>query len=373
MPQLFDAPPVAGLDTGPAIAAMARVNVPAGLGQAALHDVSFTVRRGEIVSLLGTGGVGSGIATVLAAFAGFARANSGEVQLGGRLMDTTPTHRRGIGMVGRNLALFSHLDVAGHASFAAGVRPAQADAIVQRLGLAGFARRRPAGLSTEIQFRTALARALASAPKLLLLEDQPGGLQMIAGLKPLLRSIVAETGLAILHATDDASSSYGFSDRIGVMQSGVLRQLGTPQELYDRPETLAAAQAMGALNRLAGTVLDSEDDIVRVRLSGGAVVEARFIEGLQSGDACVVALRPERIAVAAVQAAEMGDGAVPARLLETVFEGSQLRLRFGIEGKAGTASEVMVTRPSNAIMPRGNAMCLAWQPHHAHAFRTEAA
>lgn len=359
-----------------AAAALRRVSAAAARGQSVLHDVSFEVRRGEILSLLGTGGLHdgpSGIGTALALVAGFARADAGHVEIGGRLMDATLPHRRDVGMVSRRLALFAHLDVVGHARFARGVTPAQADAILRRLEITAFARRRPASLSPDTRFRVALARALAQAPKILLLEEPVGVAHAGAGWKPLLRSIAAETGLAILHATEDAAACFGFSDRIGVVQSGRLRQLGAPQELYERPDSLAAALAMGPINRLAGTVLDLDDDIARIRLAGGALVEARFVEALQPGEACVVALRPERIAIAAVVASEMGQGAVAAKLVDTVFEGAQMRLRFSLDTKAGAAPDVLVVRPAGAALPRGNTISLAWQAHHAVAFRTEAA
>jgi len=363
-------------DPAAAVATLSQVHTKPRPGQAPLHDVSLTVRRGEIFTLLGTGGAApSGAATALALFAGFARASAGQVTLGGRLMDATPPHRRWIGMVSRAPTLFPHLDVEGHARFAPGVTSAQADALLHRLELSAFARRKPATLPPEIQFRVALARALASSPQLLLLESPVVTLPPTAStsIKIMLRALVAETGLAILHATDDAHSSYGFSDRVGVIQSGALRQVGTPQELYDRPASLAVAQAMGPVNRLAGTVVDCEDDIARVRLAGGIIVEGHTAEELHAGEACVIALRPERIAVAAVQADEMGFGALPARLLETVFAGDHTKMRFSIDTRTEHGPELIVSRPSSATAMRSNVVCLAWQPHHAHAFRTEQA
>lgn len=354
-------------ETPKPVAALSHVTTAARPGQAGLHDVSFTLHAGEILTLLGIPGA-SGIATILDLFAGFAHADSGEVIIGRRLLDATPTHARPIGLVTRTLSLFPHLDVAGHAGFAPGATKAQANAILQRLELSAFARRRPHALPPDIQFRVALARALSSSPSVLLLDHRQA-----ARLKPLLRALAAETGLVILHATEDAAASFGLSDRIAVIQSGRISQIGTPQQVYDQPASLAVAGAMGPLNRLAGTVLDCEDDIARIRLSGGAVVEARAIEPLEAGHGCVIALRPERIAVASVVADDLGEGAVPARLIETVFAGDHVRLRFSLDSRGGAAPEVTVIRPAGAIPPRGKSVCLAWQPHHAHAFPTEAA
>jgi putative spermidine/putrescine transport system ATP-binding protein len=239
------------------------------------------------------------------------------------------------------------------------------------------ARKRVDQLSPALQYRTALARALGRAPKLLLLEDPQAGLHSDAGLKKLLRDIAAETGMAILHASRNVASTHGFSGRIGVLQHGWLHQIGLPQALYDRPDSLAVAEMMGPLNRLSGLVLEIEDDIARIRLAGGAIVEARVAQALQGGENCIVTLRPERIAVAALRADELGEGAVPVRLIETLFAGDQTSLRFSLdtkgEAEAGPAAELLVNRPSSVAPPRGQSLCLAWQPHQAQAFRAAGA
>jgi putative spermidine/putrescine transport system ATP-binding protein len=362
-------------DASPQIASLARVHAEPGPGQAGLQDVSLTLRRGEILTLLdATPDAGiTGAETALALFAGFARTSSGHVSLSGRLVSATPAHRRSIGFVQRDMALFPTHDVAGHAGFSPGVSSKRAQAVLERLGLQGVARARVEQLSPELRYRTALARALGRAPKLLLLEDPQGGLSADAGLKPLLRSIAEETGMAILHASRHVASTYGFSDRVGVLQHGWLHQIGPPQTLYDRPDSLTVAEMMGPLNRLPGLVLEIEDDIARIRLAGGAIVEARMAEALQGGDNCIVTLRPERIAVAALRADELGDGAVPVRLIETLFAGDQTRLRFSLdikgEADAGPAGELVVDRPSSVAPPRGQSLCLAWQSHQAQAFR----
>lgn len=374
MPQAH--PMTMAQDLRPPGAALLHVSTQARPGEPAVSDVSLALARGEILALLGVGPASlSGIGTVLQLFAGFARPIAGQLALGGRMMDATPPHRRGLGVVLRRLALFPHLDVAGHARFAPGVSAAQADSILQLLDLQAFRRQRWQDLSAEQQLRVALARALAPAPRLLLLEEPFAALPTAStiALKTMLRGIVAETGLSVLIASDEIASCHGFTDRIGVMQSGQLRQTGTLQELYENPCSLAVAQALGPINRIPGAVVDIDDDIAAVRLTGGALVEARFTGEMRPGEACVIALRPERIAVAAVNFTEMGEGAVPAHLIETVFEGGVQRMRFSLDNRRGLPHEVVVTRPSGAPMPRNKDMCLAWQPHHARAFRTEAA
>lgn len=335
-----------------------------------LSELSLSVARGEIVSLLGSG---AGPAAALAVLAGFARATQGEVAVDGFALDRTPPHRRGLGVVARPLALFPHLDVMAHARFAPGVSVARAEALLHHLDLSTFAGRRPGALAPEQQLRLALVRALAPAPAVLLLEDPFAALPPAArpGIKALLRALCAETGLSILHATDDVGAALGLSDRIGVMQAGRLLQIDTPRTLYEAPNSLAVAASLGPVNRLAGTKLDQEDDIARIRIAGGVVVEARCVDDIPDGSACVLTIRPDRIAVAAIAASEMGDGAIPAHLIESLFEGDHTRLRFAL-GEVGTA-ELIASRPASLPEPRGDAISLAWQPHHAHAFRPEAA
>lgn len=363
-------------DMRPPAASLTGVSTQARPGEPAISDVSLALARGEILAVLGVGPASlSGAGTVLHLLAGFARLAAGQVSIGGRMMAATPPHRRGLGVVLRKPALFPHLDVAAHARFSPGVSAAQADHILRQLDLQAFARRRWQDLSAEQQFRVALARALAPGPRLLLLEDPFVSLPAttVLVLKAMLRGIVAETGVSVLLTTDDVSGAHSFADRIGVMQQGVLRQIGTLQALYDDPCSLAVAHALGPINRLPGAVVDIDDDIAAIRLAGGALVEARFSGEMQPGDACVIALRPERIAVAAINLGDMGDGAVPVHLVETVFEGGVQRMRFSLDNRRGVAQDILVTRPSGALLPRGKDMCVAWQPHHAHAFRAEVA
>ncbi len=352
--------------SSPFAASLARVR--GVVDGAALVDVSLGVARGEIVTLLGTGGPGA----VLAVLAGFGRVAQGEVAVGGMVLNRTPPYRRGLGVVPRRLALFPHLDVAEHARFAPGVTPARGEAVLQRLGLAAFAGRMPRALSPELQVRVALARALGPAPALLLLDDPLASVPapQRATLKALLRALCAEDGIAMLHATDDPASAVGLSDRIGVMQSGRLLQIDDVRTLYERPVAAAVAGALGPVNRLAGTKLDQEDDIARIRLAGGVTVSARCIDVIADGAACVVTIRPERIAVAAGAPEELGEGAMAARLIEALFEGKHTRLRFAL---GAAAPEIVVFRPGALAVPRAGAMSLAWQPHHALAFLPEAA
>lgn len=366
------------------LAVMARVSsnaqTPAGReglthGLSALHDFSLQVAHGEIVTLLDATAQNapSAARAVMSVFAGFIPTVAGVVSVNGRILDGLPPHKRGVGFLARPLALFAHLNVAAHARFAPGISRAEALGFLHRLDLLSVAGKRPFELPDDVQLRVALARALAPAPALLLLDDPLAALQhgQRDSAKALLRALSVELGVSILHATADITSAFGLSHRIAVLDGGRVAQIGVPQDLYNQPETIAVAKAMGPVNLLAGTLLDSEDDIGRIRLDGGAVVEARMQARLPDGTGCVVALRPERVAVAALLASDIGHGAIPATLTETVFDGDTWRLRFRLNGNSASVTEVMVTRPASIAPPRGSTMSLAWQPHHAVVFAAD--
>ncbi len=359
-------PPTSPPTTPPARPPAAIAILRASATRLGLAELNLTVAPAELVTLLGTG---TGPSAVLALLAGFARADAGELLVAGFAFDRTPAHHRGLGVVPRGLALFPHLDVAAHAGFSPGVTRAQAEAVLHRLGLTSFARRLPHQLSPELRLRVALARALAPAPTVLLLDDPLAGLPTgsRAAVKDLLRALCTERGMAVLHATGDVAHALGLSDRIGVMQAGRLLQLAAPRTLYEDPVSLSVATSLGPVNRLAGTKLDQEDDIARIRIDSSLVVEAKLVDEIADGAACVVTIRPERIAVAG---SDMGEGAIPARLVEALFEGEHTRLRFAL---GDSAIALIASRPAGLPPPRGPAVSLAWQPHHAHAFRPEAA
>ena len=330
-------------------------------------DVTFHVAEGEIVTLLGAGGL-----DVLAMVAGLRRAQRGTIAVAGRILTRTPTYRRPIGLVRAGQDLFPHLDVRAHVGFSPGVSRQRVQEVMERLGLMSLADRLPAALTPEQRLRTGLGRALAAVPRLLLLDDPLALLPppRQAAMQDLLRRIAEEVGLAMLQATEEPSRAFGLGNRIGVVSQGHLMQIGQPQEVYGAPVSLAVAIATGPVSALGGLLIEHEADIGRLRLACGATIEARLSRRLPIGQPCVIALRPELIALARIPAAEMGEGAVPARLIEALFCGDHIRLRcrVGLDDPLDAASEVIVIRPSGGALPRPGEVSLAWQASHAHAF-----
>jgi putative spermidine/putrescine transport system ATP-binding protein len=352
----------------------------ASAGRATLHGVSLDMERGETVALLGPEDGGRSL--LLQVIAGFVAGGSGDILLDGRPIGRTPTYRRGIGVVERAPGLLPHLSVAENVALPLrlrGVAKAQRTERVARmlelLAIGEAAARRPAALNAATQVRTALARALVFEPRLVLLDDPFAGLAAEAreALQLDLRRLRVQTGAAMLLATGDAAEALLLGDRVGVLAGGMLRQIGTPQALYDAPGSAMVAASVGAANLLGGTYVRPDEDMAEIHLDCGIAVQARPMD-VAPGQRCVVMIRPERVALAAVNAEEMGDGALPAVVEEVLYQGEHVRLRLRVGAPGARPAMLVVRRPAGAPMlglTPGRPAAVAWQAHHACAFRPE--
>ena len=343
----------------------------------AVCDLSLDIARGEFLTLLGPSG--SGKTTTLMMLAGFERPDGGEILLDGAPITRLPAHKRNIGVVFQSYALFPHMTVAENVAFPLQVR--RTPAAIQRervaraidmVRLSGLADRLPAQLSGGQQQRVALARALVFEPRLVLLDEPLGALDraLREEMQAEIRHLHAALGVTMIYVTHDQAEALRLSDRIAVMAAGRLRQVGAPHELYENPHDAFVAGFLGESNFLHGEVTDIEDGYALVRLDCGVMAEAQAGD-LLPGARCQVAVRPERIAVAAISAEEMGEGALPGTLLETAYLGDHVRLLLRVGGAGFPSAEVAVKRPAGVPMAGlepGQPASLAWQPHHARAF-----
>lgn len=340
-----------------------------------LHDFSLDIGRGAFVSLLGP--VNSGGTAALMLLAGFCDAE-GEVLLNERIIARTPAHRRGIGIAFAKDGLLPARDVAEAVGFplrARGVRRrARLGRVMEMLdlvGLAGAAGERPERLPQATVRKCLLARALVFAPRLLLLDRLFDGLDSAerAALVGILHRLQARFGLTVIQATDDAAAAMALSDRIAVMAEGRLAQADAPGALYNAPASAAVASRLGEANLLPGVLVGGDEDFCEVRLDCGPVVEATppADADARSGARVVVMVRPERIALAAAAAEDMGGHAFPAVLRDVRHCGDHLRLALLL----GDSAEIVVRRPAAAglggLRP-GSHAALAWQPGQARAF-----
>jgi iron(III) transport system ATP-binding protein len=228
-----------------------------GGGVRALEDVSFDVERTEFFTLLGPSGCGK--TTLLRSIAGFADLTGGNISLAGRRLDDVPSHKRDIGMVFQDYAVFPHLTVGENVAFglkARKVPPAEtASRVAEALTtvrLSGLIARLPAAMSGGQQQRIGLARAMVIRPKLLLMDEPLSNLdaKLRVDLRDEIRDIQKKIGIAAIYVTHDQEEALAISDRICVMNAGRIEQIGTPQEIYGDPRTMFVASFVGTMNIL---------------------------------------------------------------------------------------------------------------------------
>jgi ABC-type Fe3+/spermidine/putrescine transport system ATPase subunit len=234
-------------------------------GRRVVDGVTLSIRRGEFFSLLGPSGCGK--TTLLRMISGFDAPDEGEVLLGGKETRGVPPHRRDVNLVFQNYALFPHLSVGENVAFGPKLRgrPGIPDLVakaLQRVRLASYEERRPATLSGGEQQRVALARAIVNGPRVLLLDEPLGALdrKLRKGLQEELRRLHRELGMTFLYVTHDQEEALSMSDRIAVMRNGRIEQVGTPVEIYDRPENRFVAEFVGTANLFEG---DADGNVLR--------------------------------------------------------------------------------------------------------------
>jgi putative spermidine/putrescine transport system ATP-binding protein len=343
-------------------------------GPAAVKGLDLDIARGELLTLLGPSG--SGKTTTLMMLAGFETPSAGRILLDGRDIAHTAPHRRGIGVVFQSYALFPHMDVAQNVAFplqARGVaRHEQAKRVARALSMVrldGYADRRPTQLSGGQQQRVALARALVFEPPIVLLDEPLGALDkaLREEMQLEIRHLHQRLGVTMMYVTHDQAEALTLSDRIAVFEGGRVRQLADPKMLYDRPADAFVAGFVGENNLLPGRIAARDGQDCTIRLRCGPVVAAQAVDCGGAGEFCVVAIRPERIAVAGVAAADLGEGALPAVLTEAIFLGDHVRLRLAV----GDGGEVLAKRPAGigALPEPGGPAAIAWPEGAAFAFR----
>jgi spermidine/putrescine transport system ATP-binding protein len=271
-------------------------------GVTAVDDLSLTLFRGEFFSLLGPSGCGK--TTTLRMIGGFEQADSGRVLLERRDVGRAPPNRRPVNTVFQTYALFSHLNVYDNVAFGlkeqrkprGEIRAAVKEAL-ELVQLAGYESRRPRQLSGGQQQRVALARAIVNRPKILLLDEPLGALdlKLRRAMQVELKGLQRTLGIAFLYVTHDQEEALIMSDRIGVMEAGCLKQVGTPEEVYNRPLTPYVADFVGEANMVDCEVLSQSGDRMRFRVTSGHEGNAPGEASLAAGMKARLVIRPEKI------------------------------------------------------------------------------
>ncbi|MBO4206137.1 ABC transporter ATP-binding protein [Micromonospora echinofusca] len=314
---------------------------------AAVDDVDIAIGAGEFFTLLGPSGCGK--TTTLRMVAGFYFPTSGRIRFGAEDVTRRPPNKRDTGMVFQNYALFPHMSVAQNVAYGLKIRKVRRDESRRRVAealeqvhLGGYAERRIDELSGGQQQRVALARALVIRPRTLLLDEPLSNLdaKLREETRVEIRRIQREAGITSIYVTHDQAEAMAMSDRIAVMESGRVQQIGTPQEIYHRPANTFVARFIGRSNVLTLPVVGATADTVTVTLPGGGqtTVPAPTDHGLTVGGTALVSIRPEHIGLGAATEA----GALSARVTDLEFTGMATHLTVDLAGEAVMVAAVDV-------------------------------
>jgi spermidine/putrescine transport system ATP-binding protein len=343
--------------------------------QVVVDDVSFSLRRGEFFSLLGSSGCGK--STTLRMIAGFETPDSGSVRFAGD-DGRAPAYVRHVNMVFQSYALFPHMTVEENVSFGLRMsrtpppetkkRVAEMLALVQ---LQEFAARLPRQLSGGQQQRVALARALATRPNVVLLDEPLGALdlKLRKEMQQELKRIQESLELTFVYVTHDQEEALAMSDRICVMNKGRAEQIGTPEEIYERPRTKFVADFIGESNFLSGHVAARSNGWLTVDVDGLPIQAAAPPENVQQGDSVLLAIRPERIQFEANAPPPLasfgslpqtpGQNQVRGQIQRSIFCGSDRVFHVQLQG--GITLQVREqTDAAPASAQRGADVVLSW-------------
>jgi putative spermidine/putrescine transport system ATP-binding protein len=337
-----------------------------------VKDLNLSIGRGEFLTMLGPSG--SGKTTCLMMLAGFETATHGEIRLDGHNINLMPPHKRGIGMVFQNYALFPHMTVGENLSFPLEVRGMGKDEreskvkrALDMVQMGAFANRRPAQLSGGQQQRIALARALVFDPKLVLMDEPLGALdkQLREHMQFEIKHLHESLGITVVYVTHDQGEALTMSDRVAVFNDGRIQQLAPPADLYERPENSFVAQFIGENNKLPGTVEELSGDKALVRLSTGELIDATPVNVTQKGQKTLVSIRPERVEF---KPEMMPDGAhmIGAEVVEVIYMGDILRVVLRVAGSEGFVMKMRNTLGQTRLEP-GQKIQVGWHPADARA------
>jgi spermidine/putrescine transport system ATP-binding protein len=348
----------------------------------AVREMELDIGRGEFFTMLGPSGCGK--TTTLRMVAGFEQPTAGRILIDGADVAGLPSYRRPTNTVFQSYALFPHLSVRENVAFGLRRKKVSKDEIagrveseLERVGLAAEINRKPNQLSGGQQQRVALARALVNLPKVLLLDEPLGALdlKLRKGLQLELKRIQREVGITFVYVTHDQEEALTMSDRIAVMSNGIIEQVDTPENVYERPATTFVAGFIGVSNLMPGTVVAASGDRGTIRLDSGPEVEAH-VNGIANGERCHAVVRPEKLRIEHAGGAS-GDGmpSVDGVVESSVYLGTSTQIVVRLPDDVPLT--VLVPNASEAErsrLPGGGApVRLSWSPDHIHLVRESAA
>jgi len=334
----------------------------------AVYETSFEIGAGEFFSMLGPSGCGK--TTMLRMIAGFEEVSSGVLRLDGVDMVGVPPYRRAVNTVFQSYALFPHLTVFENVAFGPRIRQQSAAQLEKRVRemldivrLGDFAQRKPHQLSGGQRQRVALARALVNDPKALLLDEPLSALdaELRRQMQLELKRIQRDVGISFVFVTHDQEEALTMSDRIAVMRTGHLEQVGTPEQIYEEPQSPFVARFIGSANLIAVTVERASDGRASVVLPGGRRAEAPTSgRSFAAGGAALLMVRPERLQLAVAEPGA-GRAGLPVTCSDLVYQGAQLRCALADPAGGELVAQLEADEPRPGVLP-GAALWASWDP-----------
>ncbi len=334
-----------------------------------VKDLNLDIAEGEFITMLGPSG--SGKTTCLMMIAGFETPTNGEIFLDSNPISNIPPHKRGIGMVFQNYALFPHMTVYENLAFPLKVRKMskedidkKVDKALSMVSLSGFENRMPGQLSGGQQQRVAVARALVFDPAVVLMDEPLGALDknLRESMQYEIKHIHENIGVTVVYVTHDQSEALTMSNRIAVFNDGKVQQLSSPDKLYEEPENSFVAEFIGENNRFDGEVLDMSNGVCKVKIGQGEIL-ANPISVKSKGEKTTVSIRPER---ALINPKNKMDNNQKGKIEEVIYHGDHTRLRINLLGN----SEFILKVPNssqNLDLKLGNEINIGWSSQDARA------
>ncbi len=330
----------------PAIIRFEGVQKRYGAGKLAVDQVDLDIADGEFITFLGPSG--SGKTTSLMMLAGFESPTAGRIQLLGRDITSTPPWKRDIGVVFQNYALFPHMTVLENVCFPLSIRRLSKSEQIEKarralsmVQLEGVEDRSPAQLSGGQQQRVAIARALVFGPKIILMDEPLGALDRVLReqMQVELKRLHSKLGVTFVYVTHDQGEAITMSDRVAVFNNGKIAQIGSAEELYERPRDRFVAGFLGENNILAGRMISASKDAGLFQIGPNRLRTAGTDVALDRG--CSLAIRPERISIARAQVTSDEGTRLPGRVVESIYFGDHIKCTVALED----ATELMMKVP----------------------------
>ena len=300
----------------------------------AVDDIDFYIKPGEFFSLLGPSGCGK--STTLRLISGFEEPTYGEVKIGGQIVNEVPSYKRNVGMVFQSLALFPHLSLGENVAFGLKLKKLKKNEVEERVAsmldiveLPGYQTRRINELSGGQRQRVALARALVTEPSVLCLDEPLGALdlKLRIQMQTEIRKIHEKVGNTFVYVTHDQGEAMAMSDTIAVMSNGKVEQIGSPKEVYEKPETKFVAQFVGESNLLKGTCL--EENKISVN---GFDLKGNFDKNFCNRDV-YISIKPEKIMVTKSHYIKKFDNSIEGKITDFIYRGDDTIYKISIGDK----------------------------------------